>query len=42
MVRGAYMNEERLIAQEKGTESPVWESIDQTHANYDNNMTLLI
>lgn len=34
LVRGAYMSEESRIAKEKGTESPVCSSIDETHDNY--------
>ena len=31
MIRGAYMNEERRLAEEEGRESPIWESIEETH-----------
>ena len=34
LIRGAYMNEEREISAEKGTESPVWDTIDGTHKCY--------
>ena len=34
LVRGAYMNEERDIAKRNGTESPVWDTIEATHASY--------
>jgi proline dehydrogenase len=35
LVRGAYMNEEREIAEEKGIESPIWGTIEETHKSYD-------
>lgn len=31
LVRGAYMNEERKLAQEHNYTSPIWSSIEQTH-----------
>jgi proline dehydrogenase len=34
LVRGAYMSEESRIAKEKGTESPICNSLDETHDNY--------
>lgn len=34
LIRGAYMNEERSIAAEQGVESPVWDTINDTHACY--------
>lgn len=34
LIRGAYMNEERQLAEENGTESPVWDDIDATHKCY--------
>jgi proline dehydrogenase len=34
MVRGAYMNEERTIAANAGSISPVWDTIEETHASY--------
>lgn len=37
LVRGAYMNEERKLAREKGYESPVHDSIENTHNNYNTN-----
>jgi len=39
LIRGAYMNEERSLAAEEGVESPVWDSIDQTHDCYNDCMT---
>ena len=34
LVRGAYMYLERARADELGYPSPVWDSLEQTHANY--------
>lgn len=34
LVRGAYMREERAIAASKGIESPVCNTIEDTHASY--------
>jgi len=42
LIRGAYMNEERILAQENGYESPVWDTIEETHACYNDNMLHLI
>lgn len=36
------MNEERIIAERDGTESPVWETIEGTHNCYNTNMELII
>lgn len=36
------MNEERKIAREQGIESPVQETIEDTHRNYNNNLRLLM
>lgn len=38
LVRGAYMREERAIAASAGKESPVHDSIENTHASYNDNM----
>lgn len=38
LVRGAYMNEERQIAEEKGYKSPIWSSIEETHKCYNDCM----
>lgn len=38
MIRGAYMDEEREIAARNGVESPVWDSIEDTHTCYNNNI----
>jgi hypothetical protein len=31
LIRGAYMNEERELAKEKGKQFPVWDTIEGTH-----------
>lgn len=31
LIRGAYMNEERRLAKANNYESPVWDTIEQTH-----------
>ncbi len=38
LVRGAYMYAERELAIEEGRESPIHESLDDTHASYDRNV----
>jgi proline dehydrogenase len=38
LVRGAYMYSERELAEEEGRESPIHDSLDDTHASYDRNM----
>jgi len=42
LIRGAYMNEERGLAKESNNESPVWDTIDETHACYNEAMTHVI
>mmetsp|Transcript_7859 Transcript_7859/g.13176 ORF Transcript_7859/g.13176 Transcript_7859/m.13176 type:complete len:464 (-) Transcript_7859:149-1540(-) len=42
LIRGAYMNEERKLAQENGYESPVWEEIEETHKSYNDSMVHII
>ena len=42
LIRGAYMNEERELAQSKGLESPVWDDIEATHKCYDDNVQTII
>lgn len=42
LVRGAYMNEERQVAKEQGYESPVQDTIDDTHASYNRNLKHVI
>lgn len=34
LVRGAYMMMERERAERKGAPSPIWDTIEQTHAAY--------
>ena len=34
LIRGAYMNEERKLAEEQNIESPVWDSVEETHKCY--------
>ena len=42
LIRGAYMNEERQLAEEQGHESPVWDNIEGTHACYNGSMTHIL
>ncbi len=42
LIRGAYMNEERQVAKEMGYESPVHDSIEETHACYNKCATHII
>lgn len=35
LIRGAYMNEERKLAEEGGYSSPIWDSMEETHECYD-------
>lgn len=42
LVRGAYMNEERMIAERDGIQSPVWENIEGTHACYNSVIDLVV
>lgn len=42
LVRGAYMNEERAIAERNRTESPVWPTIEKTHECYNRVIDLVI
>ena len=42
LIRGAYMNEERELAADEGRESPVWDTIEDTHKCYNDNMQLII
>lgn len=34
-VRGAYMHQERALAEERSCDSPIHDSLADTHANYD-------
>lgn len=38
LIRGAYMIEERTLAEEQGRESPIFDTIEGTHAAYNNNL----
>ena len=38
LIRGAYMNEERKLAQEHGYESPIWDTLEHTHRCYNDSM----
>jgi proline dehydrogenase len=42
LIRGAYMNEERRIAKENGYESPINESIEDTHKTYNTSLKLIL
>ena len=42
LIRGAYMEEERKLAKEHNYESPVWDTIEDTHKAYDTNMTYVL
>ena len=42
LIRGAYMNEERELAAQQGVPSPVWDSIEETHACYNENVERLV
>lgn len=42
LVRGAYMREERSIAASKGIESPICNTIEDTHASYNGCMQLIL
>jgi proline dehydrogenase len=41
LIRGAYMNEERTLAQQGSYESPVHETIEDTHKCYNGNLKLI-
>lgn len=34
LIRGAYMSEERALAASEGVPSPVWDTLEDTHACY--------
>lgn len=42
LIRGAYMIEERELAAEENYESPVWDTIEDTHSCYNKNMEHII
>jgi proline dehydrogenase len=42
LIRGAYMVEERGRAEKHGYESPIWDSLEETHKCYNDNLELII
>lgn len=42
LVRGAYMESERQLAKSKGLPSPIFDTIQETHANYDRSVDYLL
>jgi proline dehydrogenase len=42
LIRGAYMNEERELAEQQGVESPIWDTLEETHKCYNENMQHII
>jgi proline dehydrogenase len=42
LVRGAYMEEERLVAEARGYESPVWDNIAGTHSAYNESLKTIL
>jgi len=42
LIRGAYMNEERELAEAQGYESPIWDTLEETHKCYNDNMQHII
>ena len=42
LIRGAYMSEERILAKENHYESPVWDSVEETHKCYNDNLKLVM
>lgn len=42
LIRGAYMNEERELAANQNRESPVWDTIEDTHKCYNGSMEHII
>jgi len=38
LIRGAYMSEERNLAKENHYESPIWDSLEETHQCYNDNL----
>lgn len=42
LIRGAYMSEERTLASANGEESPVWDTIEDTHTCYNESMEHII
>lgn len=42
LIRGAYMNEERALAEQHGYESPIWDTIEETHQCFDDCLSHVI
>jgi proline dehydrogenase len=42
LIRGAYMVEERSLAEKHGYESPIWDSLEETHKCYNDSLKLII
>lgn len=42
LIRGAYLNEERALAKKLGKESPVWDTMEQTHECYNKCLKLVL
>lgn len=42
LIRGAYMTEERTLAKDTGVESPVWDTIEDTHSCYNDCLKLAV
>jgi proline dehydrogenase len=42
LVRGAYMTEEREIAAKAGRPSPVFDTLEETHNSYNNNLKTIM
>jgi proline dehydrogenase len=38
LIRGAYMTEERELAAKAGKESPIWDTLEDTHKCYNTNV----
>lgn len=39
LIRGAYMNEERALAEKQGVASPIWDTLEETHKCYNDSMS---
>lgn len=42
LIRGAYMEEERRLAKQFNYESPVWDTIEDTHKSYNTNLDFIL
>ena len=42
LIRGAYMNEERELAEKNGYESPIWDSLEDTHKFFDDCVEMIM